>query len=558
MNVFAPIAVCTAVFSLLLQVAQADNSKQKLQMPASHWIGPYVSPDEYLTGNQGLYDLDAKGILVTLYKDRPGQQSPRIEYNPGFIANYAITACRHYITTKNVRSRSILVSQLEWLRANARSARVGKRKAILFPYSFEWVKFGLKAPWVSAFSQALVGNAFACGADATGILDYEKLAAASFAALLMPTSDGGVTTFGDGTAWFEEAAAPAFPSIKILNGNLTAMEGLKRYLEWRSDPELKMLWQSAIAGVRTRLSEFDGGYMSFYAQFPPSIPDEWEPSGRVGYNIIHMIQLMGLYEETGETDFLLYALRFAQYESPSLVVSSSGATAPETNGPDRINMVMGNDYWSHSVFPATVTVDMGRVFTSTGLHLISHTLPSAPRDYVIEASKDGKRYSPVANTKSNTSVRMKHTWPAVRARYLRVIIANDNGNKNVTLKGVYPLRGESPGAIVSGPGAMSVSNLPALSLELDRPGWRAPKRGYVILHTSALPGGVLEMVGASEVEFHVTYAKQLSDLAGAPSSVSTCDSGRACLIRIPSPTPGYVRVSWAVHKADETVRLVAR
>src|SRR5690606_38169227 len=126
-----------------------------------------------------------------------------------------------------------LHAQLSWLLGHAEHRQVGKRVFRRYPYTFEWVKYKLSPPWVSGFAQALIGTAFACGADSTGDPSYSDAAAETFSALLVSTDRGGVTTFGSNTAWFEEAARENFPSIKILNGHLTAMEGLKSFIDWR-------------------------------------------------------------------------------------------------------------------------------------------------------------------------------------------------------------------------------------------------------------------------------------------------------------------------------------
>lgn len=517
-------------------------------MAADHWIGPHLAPAEYLVSNQGLYVLDKAGVLVTLYRDRHDQSGPRKEYNPAFIANYAIAACRTFVATQDKASLTTARKQLDWLLSNAQLLRRGDITAAMYPYTFDWVKFQLKAPWVSAFAQSLVGVAFSCGADATGSDAYLKGARLAFNALRIPMSDGGVTTFERDSAWFEEAARAGFPSTKILNGHLTAAEGLRNFLDWHPDATYEALWRQHLRAVERNLPLYDSGFLSYYAQYPVDWPHEWEPSGRIGYNAIHVIQLSRLYQQSGMPIFLKYALRFSEYETPNLRITAAGSTVPETNGPDRINMVMGNDYWSHAVLPTWVQVDMGGVFDVRGLHFVAHTAASAPKSYLIELSRDGRNYLRILERTDNRNVTVTERWRAVRARYLRLIIRSDNGNGNVTLKGIYPIRRQRYGAAAASPTAISVSNMPSLALQEQ--GWRAPKQGWLAFRRDALPAlGIkrVRFVGTRSGSVTVSSGRTEEHFGDARQVPLTCEAG-ACSVDV-SGEDQVVLIRWQVEPA---------
>ncbi len=525
------------------------------RMPADHWIGPKIAPEQYLDSNRGLYDVDRDGVLVTLYRDRSEQTSARLEYNPAFIANYAITACREYIQTGARSAAKILHAQLSWLLRHAEHREVGGRTFRRYPYTFEWVKYKLSPPWVSGFAQALVGTAFACGADSTGDPSYSDAAVETFSALKVSTASGGVTTFGLDTAWFEEAAKEGFPSIKILNGHLTAMEGLKSFIEWKPDTDFSDLYRKAVNGTRVLLRSFDAGYLSYYDHFPPNLPQEWGLSGRIGYNSLHLIQLTDLYRVTGDSYFLRYALRFAEYESPLHLVTTSGSTSADTNGPDRINMVLGNDYWSHSVFPTSVLVDLGEVFQTYGISLVAHTDRSTPRDFLLSVSIDGLGFRPLRDVRRNTSMRRTIGWAQTPARYVRLDILSDNGNENVTLKGVYVHRRETMGAAVATPMAMSVGNMPGLAF--SRRGWHPPASGWLIFRRSGLPGGVRSamFVGTSSGEITVNTAVTPDGIKARVKEVRSRCSASPCRVPIPDGGGDFVFVEWAGLDAGPDLRL---
>jgi hypothetical protein len=472
------------VRALLLALALIADAATAAKMPAGHWIGPEATPEQFIANNAGLYAIDEAGILVTLYRDRHDQRAPRKEYNPAFIANYAISACRAHVATGDTAALATARKQLDWLLSHGQPLAHGDIQARMYPYTFDWVKFRLKAPWVSAFAQSLVGVAFACGADATGSSDYLRGARLAFNGMRIPVHAGGVTTFSAGSAWFEEAARADFPSIKILNGHLTAAEGLKNFIDWKPDPIYRQLWDQHVLAVQRNLPRYDAGFLSYYSQYE----SDPEPSGRRGYNAVHVIQLTGLYEATGKPDLLRYALKFAEYETPGLTITTAGSTAADTNGPDRIHLVMGNEYWSHGSFPTWAMVDMGEEFDVRGLFMVAHTAASAPRRFTVETSNDGKFFAPVATSENNEAPVVQLGWPARRARYVRVNIASDNGNQNVTLKGLYPVRVQPYGAVVGSVDHISVSNMPAMALKDG--GWMAPRVGWLAFRRDALPSGI--------------------------------------------------------------------
>lgn len=528
-------------------------------MPADRWIGPKITPEEYLSSNTGLYVLDAQGILATLYRDRAEQTDARKEYNPAFIANYAISACRSYVKTRDEKALETFRKQLDWLLAHGENRTLGDIAARLYPYTFDWVKFDLKAPWVSGFAQSLIGVAFACGADATGEDKYRQGAVAAFSALRIPVSNGGVATFSKDGAWFEEAAKQNFPSIKILNGHLTAAEGLKNFIDWQPNPVFRELWEKGALAVAENIAEFDSEYMSYYAQYPVERKDSWELSGRIGYNALHSIQLTSLYAETGNPIFLEYALRFAAYETPDLLVTTAGATAPDTNGPDRINMVLGNDYWSHGTFPTWVKIDLGDIYRVRGLHLVAHTDASAPRAYAIATSLDDRSYKNAVGRSDNVATRITEKWPEKKARYIRINIDSDNGNQNVTLKGVYPIRKEAYGAVVATPESMTVRNMPALGLSEN--GWSAPAKGWIAFRRDAIPRFVkrVEFSPAIEGKVSVRSSQSLDDLPASPAMEFSCRKAEEkCVLDLTRVQGGFVHVAWEMPGAVKPLVLRLR
>lgn len=529
-------------------------------MPANHWIGPRITPQVYLESNAGLYVLDEGGVLVTLYRDRPGQAGPRREYNPAFIANFALSGCRTFVEKGDEQALASARKQLDWLLAHGAKLRWQGIEARMYPYTFEWVKFKLRAPWVSAFAQSLVGAALACGADATGSREYLAGARLAYNGLRIPVAAGGVTLFGSDSAWFEEAAKAGVPPIRILNGHMTAAEGLRNFITWRPDAVYQRLWDQHVNAVEENLRLFDAGYLSYYAQYPVGHREEWEPSGRVGYNAVHVIQLANLYELTRRPMFLDFALRFAQYETPDLGIATKGSAAPQSNGPDRLNMVMGNDYWSHGEFPTWVRVDMGDAFTVKGLHIVAHTARAAPRKFFVEASTNDRKYQRVAEVTDNRSERILVSWAPVRARYLRVVIQADNGNENTAIKGVYPVRLEPYGAVVADPASMSTNNMPALALGPQ--GWRAGPSGWIVFRRDSLPSGVkfIDFGSATAVEAFVAGAADAAGLDKAAEKRIAC-SAAPCSFPLDdvSPETGtFVRVRWRIIGATGPVNLRLR
>lgn len=439
------------VIALFISTTQTNTGNEfTLKDPGMTFVS-LGEPDQHLNEMGG--KVDGKGVLLTSYSLNSGTST---HYNPAFIANYALVACNHYLKTGNLKSLDVYQRQLAWMREAATPRHYQDQSFHVWPYTFSARYMGLNPPWYSAFANTLIAAALICGPD---VSDADKrLAESAVNALTVPVDVGGLMSKQDGHIWFEEYAKSDYPVSRVLNGHIVATHALWWYAWKTGSPKFQRLALEGVNTVAAEIYRYDTGYLSYYAQFPPAgfqnsiapYPEAgWYLAGRKGYHITHVQQLMWCYEMTGNPDFLKYALRFIRYEDPRVTIRAKGSTDPVTNGPAAANFELGNSYWSHSKFPTWLEVDMGRVFPVYGINFIAASPASAPRDFDVEISSDGIRYSKVKSVSKNDQRRVAVVLPRRNARFVRLVINSDNGNNNTAILGLYVRRSADDPLVVS-------------------------------------------------------------------------------------------------------------
>lgn len=413
------------------------------------------------------YNLDECGMLYVENGKAYGEAGKR--YNPGFIAVYAQALYRDFINTNDLGYRRLFFKQVEWLIKNRILRFYNEIAFWVWEYDFDNEKFRAKAPWVSAYANGKIIPVFLEAYEISQDLKYLRAAELSFRAFTVPVNAGGLATFENSRAWYEEVAEENAPSSKILNGHISALGGLWTFWECTGRRDIRKALDFGISAVKGDLKMYDSGFLSYYSQYPKD-PPFFAPAH--GCNTLHIHQLLWLYSITDDPVFLTYAIKFAGYDSPGFKISVAGSTDAKGHGPENLNMEMGSKYWSHNEFPTWIQIDLGAAQEVFGITILGYIAKAAPQDYDVLISLDGKEWATLLNRRGNREQFATEIFKAEKGRYLRIVIMNDNGNRNVALTGIgIHRRGGNPKAVCDWEG-FSSGNKPALIFDS---GWRVPK-----------------------------------------------------------------------------------
>lgn len=375
------------------------------------------------------YGVGKDGILFFSYGHRYGNLGDF--RNPTFVANFANILYREILAGDSSK-KVLFFKQVDYLLKSA----VRDKTGYYWAFPFENTYYSAPHGWWSAMTSGRVLGVLARAHKLNGDIKYLKFADLVLNKLATPVEEGGMSTYvDDGGVWLEEVAYPDSPSYKVLNGHIFALAGVYDYAIYTGNEKAQKLLEGGVKAVRRSLLDYDAGFISYYS----SANDKGHRSfaGRSDYNGIHVMQMLWLYEVSGDSSFLEEAVKFQSYELDYGVVTASSSTNAQTHGPDKMDLKFGNNYWSSSTFPVSVTIDLQKVGFVKGVGLLGHSANGSPKEFSVSVSTDMENWQKVAKVIGNKDER--HSIPftyLVSARYIKFDILSDNGNKNVALDGV--------------------------------------------------------------------------------------------------------------------------
>jgi len=477
------------------------------------------SADDYVKKSR-LITLDDSGVPLTDYGSLYGGAGKR--YNPTFISNYALALYRDFLSSKDHSLFEAFNTQVHWLLEHKTQRQYRGIEFWVWEFDFDNPTFNAKAPWVSALSQGRVLSVFLAAYDLTNDPHYLRAAEYAFRSFLVPASEGGVSTFENNVAWYEEVADYDAPSAKILNGHIAAVQGLWTFWKWTGREDVKRYLDLGVAAVKRDIATYDAGFLSYYSQYPTS-PRIYAPAG--DYNTLHVHQLLWLYDVTSESIFLNYALRFASYDSQRWNITTAGSTDPIGHGPDKLFFQMGSQFWSHNQFPTWVCLDLQEPKNIDGILIFGYTNKSTPRNFEVLISKNGLNWIKILESFNNTELYIIKRFEPVSARFVKLVIFNDNGNNNVALTGVAVLGSTAAPIAVSDWESFSSGNLP--SRVFDK-GWRIPESGWIVLDSgdSNPKDTFIDLIGCdSRCYFTILETDDLKAYSAVSPDVSATKDG---------------------------------
>ena len=209
-----------------------------------------------------------------------GEEEPSPQFNPILVALEALVSHNLYLTNGAKQELENFNRACRFLKKYA----VSDQGSIWFPYYFDYSKYGMKAPWVSGLTQALVLSVFLREdqkdrAFLDGILN----------SLLLPIEEGGVLTqHPSGYPWIAEYPAEV---PFVLNGQLSVIIGLLEYLHFFPQTELQNMVIKMINGFFADHSEYI---------FDKEMKYCWTKSklASIHYKGLHAFQLIHLHQLT--------------------------------------------------------------------------------------------------------------------------------------------------------------------------------------------------------------------------------------------------------------------
>jgi len=176
-----------------------------------------------------------------------------------------------------------------------------------------------KPPWISGMYQGLGLSTLV---RAWVISENEKYIVAARKASLsfeVPVSKGGVLKVDNkGFWWYDEYACAR--RANVLNGFLFALIGIYEYYDVSKDPKALHLFNKGIKTVRNYIDKYDLNFLVFkWSKYDDKLLFYSGPK----YHNWHVKQLLKLHEITRDKEFLIWAMRWFNYQQiyNSLVTS---------------------------------------------------------------------------------------------------------------------------------------------------------------------------------------------------------------------------------------------
>lgn len=427
------IGLFTLTATLFLGSAYAQASCAGLP-PASHDT-VYVSANDYATSDE--QSLDDKGIVLFDYKSEYNNLGKWP--NPFFNSSYALALYRDWLNTDCLDNdlKKKFLFHAKWFA----DTHVNKDGMALWTYPFYNRFFDVKAGWYSGIGQAQIAGVLFRAHRISGDENFKKLAQQALEVYFRPMSRGGVMTEENGDVWIQEVSTTGQPS-NILNGHITGLLSLIDVRDISGEAaRIDALVRSAINTVKHSIATFDAGFTTFYSQHMQDgkIAQMGE---RRGYNTLHIVQMMQLYDLDGDPLFLDWAMRLQFYDDVEDRRSAKGSTDPSNHGPGEAGGWYLSRYWSHNKFHTWYDVAFDSKTLLDGVFLEGLDDTAMARDFSISTYLAGARRDSVTISGNEKRQLYFEFASPVEADKIRVDIGADNGNHNVAMVAIMPIRHE--------------------------------------------------------------------------------------------------------------------
>ncbi|UCD16577.1 MAG: hypothetical protein JSV44_08940 [Candidatus Zixiibacteriota bacterium] len=167
-------------------------------------------------------------------------------------------------------------------------------------------RFRLKPPFPSAMSQGLGISCLIRAYRLTRNEPYLTCAVKALRPFHEEIRDGGVTSYHEGRAFYEEY--PVYPFKHVLNGFIYSLWGLYDLVRFADNPAARELYDTGVRTLMAWLPRYDLGYWSLY-----HISDGAKNPATIHYHHLHIDQLTVMHRLTGSEIFGEYRSRWERY-----------------------------------------------------------------------------------------------------------------------------------------------------------------------------------------------------------------------------------------------------
>jgi len=259
----------------------------------------YIDLNLCLGENFSEYEFSREGIPLTRFHWKPDWQ-----HNPITVCQYGLHHFNKYLRNQNEESREIFLIQAKWLLDNAEN---GANNSIVWRYRFDIPFYNISAPWISGMAQGQAISVLLRAYQLTGDEKYLDTAHSTWKIFHLSVDKGGVISyFPDQKPFIEEYPSPAFLT-GVLNGFIFAIFGIYDYAIYINKNFAHDFFLKLIDSLKDNLYRYDCGYWSYYDLMKPLRLTS------KSYHRLHIEQLNGLYEITGEKIFKTFGERWRGY-----------------------------------------------------------------------------------------------------------------------------------------------------------------------------------------------------------------------------------------------------
>ncbi len=186
--------------------------------------------------------------------------------HPGWIAIYALqyAGLESYAKEKAVnQDMEKFRACVNWLATNWSENKKGD---LVWLYNFDstYNDVFIKAPWYSAFAQAVAIEALIASYKIDGNTEHLALAERAASVLFRPIEDGGLLFQKGDDIWFEEMPVPKENPTHILNGHMRTLIALKELAEATGKSEYQDWFDRGAKTLEQWLPLYDNGYWLRY------------------------------------------------------------------------------------------------------------------------------------------------------------------------------------------------------------------------------------------------------------------------------------------------------
>ncbi|AIL12284.1 hypothetical protein IM40_00135 [Candidatus Paracaedimonas acanthamoebae] len=212
-----------------------------------------VAQAKHMTDNNGIPVQEIQGIKGQVY-------------HPSGVAVYAL----HYAGVLTYDTTSLVQKDhrkfqacVKWLADNLKTYK-NNLGVWLIDFDNTYNDSYIKAPWYSAFTQAVGIEALLASYELDGNKEHLELAKKAAEVLMLPLSENGLAFVQGEDIWFEEVPEPKENPTHILNGHMRALLALKKLSDITKDKKYETYYKKGLETLERWLPLYDSGYWLRY------------------------------------------------------------------------------------------------------------------------------------------------------------------------------------------------------------------------------------------------------------------------------------------------------